>query len=321
MSLFALIGVHICEKAPSVKKADEGLAISICWFAIRTDAAKWFEGHWCNLIDPAPQYAWIPWLGYGYLGRLAPEKIRKALYVAPEFMPYWIARQHLAERLGAQRPEYKGYLSPIVPKPAGTRVAYNILPIPPDDELISYILELSPAFGLRFDDPDLEISLDLPPDEENAQMKLECEVLMTQAAILAGAPDPEDHKGARTFLFNRLRAPGQLWLLNLPLAVADLLKHLKKINALSRPAPAAPPITEPEPSAEPPNRAGSKGDAGLLGENRLVTGKTAEQYLGVGERQLRNLKKSGALTVEGKGSNQRITTESLREYLPPHPQK
>jgi hypothetical protein len=88
--------------------------------------------------------------------------------------------------------------------------------------------------------------------------------------------------------------------------------------------PAAPVVTPvasatPPPSgpAEPPDRSSGKGDTSLLGENRLVNRKTAGRYLDVGERQLRNLIKSGTLTVEGKGPNQKITSASLRKYVPP----
>jgi hypothetical protein len=241
--LAAQIGVKICQKAMSVEDADGHMASCLC--SARRDDQEWFVGRLYGAVN----LAGVDWISPDEVGNLGGYKGRLAhgiciwLYTAPPFAPYWIARQRLAERLGAPVPEYTGHLSAIVRQPAFTKVAYNILPIPPVDDLISYIRELSPAFGLRFYDQAPEISPDPLPDEGKfpapAQM-LECEVLMTQAAILVGAPDPEDHKGARTFLFNRLRAPGQLWLLNLPLAVADLLKHSKKINALSGPASTAP---------------------------------------------------------------------------------
>jgi hypothetical protein len=60
-----------------------------------------------------------------------------------------------------------------------------------------------------------------------------------------------------------------------------------------------------------------KGDAALLGEKRLVSFGTAEQYLGISERQRQKLINSGALKVEGQGHNRKITVESLRAYLPP----
>jgi len=59
-----------------------------------------------------------------------------------------------------------------------------------------------------------------------------------------------------------------------------------------------------------------KGDASLLSGKRAVTLRTAEQYLGISERQRQNLVKDQKLTVEGKGLNKRITTDSLRAYLP-----
>jgi hypothetical protein len=60
-----------------------------------------------------------------------------------------------------------------------------------------------------------------------------------------------------------------------------------------------------------------KGDWTLLGEKRLVSFETAEQYLGISERQRQRLIKSGALKVEGQGQNRKITAESLKAYLPP----
>jgi hypothetical protein len=60
-----------------------------------------------------------------------------------------------------------------------------------------------------------------------------------------------------------------------------------------------------------------KGDPSLLGRKERVAFRTAEQYLGVTERQRQNLIKRGSLTVEGQGHNRKITTESLRKYLPP----
>jgi hypothetical protein len=60
-----------------------------------------------------------------------------------------------------------------------------------------------------------------------------------------------------------------------------------------------------------------KGDATLLHGKRLVTFATAEEYLGISERQRQKLMNSGALKVEGQGQNRRITSESLKAYLPP----
>jgi hypothetical protein len=60
-----------------------------------------------------------------------------------------------------------------------------------------------------------------------------------------------------------------------------------------------------------------KGDATLLGPKRLVNFRTAEQYLGISERQRQKLINSGSLKVEGQGQNRKITAESLKAYLPP----
>lgn len=69
--------------------------------------------------------------------------------------------------------------------------------------------------------------------------------------------------------------------------------------------------TKPRPGKE------RKGDASLLAGKRAVNFKTAEQYLGLTERQRQNLVRDQILVVEGKGQNKKITTESLRSYLPP----
>jgi hypothetical protein len=60
-----------------------------------------------------------------------------------------------------------------------------------------------------------------------------------------------------------------------------------------------------------------KGDASLLAGKRTVNFKIAELYLGLTERQRQNLVKGKVLVVEGKGQNKKITTDSLRAYLPP----
>jgi hypothetical protein len=60
-----------------------------------------------------------------------------------------------------------------------------------------------------------------------------------------------------------------------------------------------------------------KGDPKLLVGKDRVTFRTAEQYLGITERQRQNLIKSRSLVVEGQGHNRKITTASLRSYLPP----
>jgi len=70
-------------------------------------------------------------------------------------------------------------------------------------------------------------------------------------------------------------------------------------------------------SEQPPPSSTRKGDGALLDQKRLVSFGTAEQYLGLSARQRQKLIKSGALKVEGQGQNRKITTESLRSYLPP----
>jgi hypothetical protein len=54
-----------------------------------------------------------------------------------------------------------------------------------------------------------------------------------------------------------------------------------------------------------------------LAGKRAVNFRTAEQYLGLTERQRQNLVKDQVLVVEGKGQNKKITSDSLRAYLPP----
>lgn len=60
-----------------------------------------------------------------------------------------------------------------------------------------------------------------------------------------------------------------------------------------------------------------KGDGTLLEGKSLVSFKTAEEYLGISERQRQNLMKKGSLQFEGGGHNQKITVASLKKYLPP----
>ena len=60
-----------------------------------------------------------------------------------------------------------------------------------------------------------------------------------------------------------------------------------------------------------------KGDSALLYGKDAVSFRTAEQYLGISERQRQHLISSGALKVVGAGHNRKITTESLKKYLPP----
>jgi hypothetical protein len=58
------------------------------------------------------------------------------------------------------------------------------------------------------------------------------------------------------------------------------------------------------------------GDSTLLAGKSLVALKTAEEYLGIGERQRQSLTKQGVLSVQGRGHNKKITVESLTAYLP-----
>jgi hypothetical protein len=53
----------------------------------------------------------------------------------------------------------------------------------------------------------------------------------------------------------------------------------------------------------------------------VVNFKTAEMYLAITERQRQKLIRAGSLTVSGQGQNRKITTESLRRYLPPEKTK
>jgi hypothetical protein len=69
--------------------------------------------------------------------------------------------------------------------------------------------------------------------------------------------------------------------------------------------------TKPRPGKE------RKGDASLLAGKRAVNFRTAEQYLGLTERQRQNLVKDKVLVVEGKGQNKKITTDSLKAYVTP----
>jgi hypothetical protein len=59
-----------------------------------------------------------------------------------------------------------------------------------------------------------------------------------------------------------------------------------------------------------------KGDATLIDGTDAVNFQIAEQYLGIEERQRQSLIKLGTLEVVG-GANRKITTKSLRKYLPP----
>jgi hypothetical protein len=83
-SLLGSAAVRICEHASSVQEADREVVTLLGWVAIRTGAvATWFDG----------QHE-----GDGYRGRLT-LNMQNALWGAPEFMDYTIARQHLAEGL------------------------------------------------------------------------------------------------------------------------------------------------------------------------------------------------------------------------------
>jgi hypothetical protein len=59
-----------------------------------------------------------------------------------------------------------------------------------------------------------------------------------------------------------------------------------------------------------------KGDSTLLRGKQLITFKTAEQYLGIGERRRQEMVKEQLLTVVGEGQNRRITVESVLKCLP-----
>ena len=75
------------------------------------------------------------------------------------------------------------------------------------------------------------------------------------------------------------------------------------------------------PQKKAPRRKERKGDSTLLRGKDAVTFRTAEQYLGISERQRQNLVRSGALVVVGGGHNSKITVESLKKYLLPKNQK
>jgi hypothetical protein len=60
-----------------------------------------------------------------------------------------------------------------------------------------------------------------------------------------------------------------------------------------------------------------KGDPTLLAGKLAVNFKTAEQYLGIKERQRQDLVTKEVLVVNGQGSNRKISSESLKSYLPP----
>jgi hypothetical protein len=75
-------------------------------------------------------------------------------------------------------------------------------------------------------------------------------------------------------------------------------------------------VDQPQPAILTRPGKARKGDATLLGQKQFVSFKTAEQYLGISERQRQKLMNSGALKVEGQGHNRKITTESLKACLP-----
>ncbi len=92
-------------------------------------------------------------------------------------------------------------------------------------------------------------------------------------------------------------------------SVKPKARRAKRMNAVVGRRSSSPKSTEPAD--------GRKGDPSLLDRKDRVTFRIAEEYLGVTERQRQNLIKRGSLTVEGQGHNRKITTESLRKYLPP----
>ena len=59
-----------------------------------------------------------------------------------------------------------------------------------------------------------------------------------------------------------------------------------------------------------------KGKESLLTGKQLVTIATAAQFLGIGRRQCQKLIKAKVLTAIGRGANRKVTTESIRKYLP-----
>ena len=103
--------------------------------------------------------------------------------------------------------------------------------------------------------------------------------------------------------------------------IDDRVAHWRFVYGSTAPAdPGVGGIAEVDGSthvAEQPQSDTRKGDGTLLDQKRLVSFGTAEQYLGITDRQRQKLIKSGRLKVEGQGQNRKITTESLRSYLPP----
>ncbi len=73
---------------------------------------------------------------------------------------------------------------------------------------------------------------------------------------------------------------------------------------------------EPGEAPETGHKNDQKGNPSLIDGKDSVAFRTAEQYLGISERQRQNLVARGVLVVEGQGHNRQITTESLRKYLP-----
>jgi hypothetical protein len=104
--LFAQAGAEICEKASSLRDADENLRRCFCW--VRRNDKSWFEGRRYGLYDLLHEDS-IPQeekqFG-GYLGRLA-LSIRKKLHESAEFEVYWAARRRLAERIEVKRAELR----------------------------------------------------------------------------------------------------------------------------------------------------------------------------------------------------------------------
>jgi hypothetical protein len=131
--LFAAAGMHIQERVHGKAAADGHMAELLCWAAIQHDcrskAAKWFDG---RRIDRIWLYDFNNWIRVnevgpaGYVGCLAPA-IRRVLHVAPDFAPYWFARQGAPKppptkrRRGAPPPptELGGGYPPPPPLPLG----------------------------------------------------------------------------------------------------------------------------------------------------------------------------------------------------------
>jgi hypothetical protein len=104
---------------------------------------------------------------------------------------------------------------------------------------------------------------------------------------------------------------------------AELIRRGERLQADKRAASAggaSPLIRTVQPGAATEatkHKNSRKGDSALLNGKESVSFRTAEHYLGIGERQRQSLIKRGCLNVVGQAHNRRITTGSLRMYLPP----